>query len=271
VSPTPDSRPEKSAASGGAGALPSPEKLPRHVGIIMDGNGRWAKARGLRRIEGHREGGQAAKRVVAAAADAGIPYLSLYVFSTENWSRAEEEVSYLMFLVRAHLRKEYAFYRRHGVRIVHSGDVEHLPPDIITEIDEVARDTAGFTGLTLNLAINYGGRDEIVRAVRRWVQEGARGPVTEEGLRGFLDHPELPDPDLIIRSANEHRLSNFLLWQSTYAELYFSPKLWPDWTGEDLYAALAEYARRSRTFGGVSNGKETTPGVSNEKATGGTP
>jgi undecaprenyl diphosphate synthase len=218
----------------------------------MDGNGRWAKARGLRRVEGHREGGQAAKRVVAAAAEAGLRYLSLYVFSTENWTRTEEEVSYLMFLVRSHLRKEYDFYRRNGVRIVHSGDLERLPPDIITEIEEVARDTASFTGITLNLAINYGGRDEIVRAFRRFIERGAPGPLAEESFRGYLDHPELPDPDLIIRSANEHRLSNFLLWESAYAELYFSPKLWPDWDGGDLREALAEYARRSRTFGGAT-------------------
>jgi undecaprenyl diphosphate synthase len=252
VSASPDSRPSNEAAPRDIGVPTPPAKLPRHVGIIMDGNGRWARARGMRRVEGHREGGQAAKRVVAAAAAAGLPFLSLYVFSTENWSRTEEEVSYLMFLVRSHLRKEYDFYRRNGVRIVHSGDLERLPPDIVTEIEEVARDTAGFTGLTLNLSINYGGRDEIIRAFRRFAARGEPGQVTEESFRGYLDHPELPDPDLIIRSANEHRLSNFLLWQSAYAELYFSPKLWPDWTGEDLDAALAEYGRRSRTFGGAT-------------------
>jgi undecaprenyl diphosphate synthase len=218
----------------------------------MDGNGRRAKARGKPRTEGHLEGVKAAKRVVAAAAEEGLAFLSLYTFSTENWARAEAEVSYLMFLVRSYLRKEYDFYRENGIRIVHSGDMARLPRDIVTEIEEVTRDTAAFGGLTVNLSINYGGRDEIIRAFNKAILSGAVGPLTEESFREYLDHPELPDPDLIIRSANEHRLSNFLLWESAYAELYFSPTLWPDWTGDDLREALAEYARRSRTFGGAS-------------------
>ena len=224
-------------------------ELPTHVGIIMDGNGRWAKARGKPRTEGHAEGAKAAKRVVTAAVEAGLAYLSLYIFSTENWSRAEEEVSYLMFLVRSYLRKEYDFYRQNSIRIVHSGDIERLQPDIAQEIRDVTRDTAQFKGLTVNLSINYGGRNEIIRAFNKILSEGPREPLTEESFRVYLDHPELPDPDLIIRSANEQRLSNFLLWESAYAELYFSPKPWPDWTGEDLKEALAEYKRRSRTFG----------------------
>jgi undecaprenyl diphosphate synthase len=227
-------------------------KLPRHVGIIMDGNGRWATARGKPRSEGHLEGVKAAKRVVGAAAEAGLEYLSLYTFSTENWARAAEEVSYLMFLVRSYLRKEYDFYRENRIRIVHSGDRDRLPPDIVSEIDDVMRDTAGYTGLTVNLSINYGGRDEILRAFRRWVQSGAREPLTERTFQALLDRPELPDPDLIIRTANEQRLSNFLLWESAYAELYFSPKMWPDWGGDDLRDALADYARRTRRFGGAT-------------------
>jgi undecaprenyl diphosphate synthase len=216
----------------------------------MDGNGRWATARGKARSEGHLEGVKAAKRVVAAAAEAGLPYLSLYTFSTENWTRAQEEVSYLMFLVRSYLRKEYDFYREKGIRIVHSGDRDRLPRDIAEEIDAVTRDTAGYRGLTVNLSINYGGRDEILRAFRRHLDGGAREPLTEESFRKLLDQPEIPDPDLIIRPANEQRLSNFLLWESAYAELYFSPKLWPDWNGDDLQEALEEYARRTRRFGG---------------------
>jgi undecaprenyl diphosphate synthase len=217
----------------------------------MDGNGRWALARGKPRSEGHLEGVKAAKRVVAAAAEAGLPYLSLYTFSTENWTRAQEEVSYLMFLVRSYLRKEYDFYRKNSIRILHTGDMSRLPRDIAQEIQNVVRDTASFTGLTVNLSINYGGRDEILRAFRRAAEAGASSSLTEESFRGFLDQPVLPDPDLIIRSANEQRLSNFLLWQSAYAELYFSPTLWPDWGRDELYEALAEYARRSRTFGGT--------------------
>jgi len=217
----------------------------------MDGNGRWARARGKARTEGHLEGVKAAKRVVAAAAEARLPFLSLYTFSTENWNRAQEEVSYLMFLVRSYLRKEYAFYRENGIRIVHSGDAQGLPRDVRDELEEVMRDTAGFTGLTVNLSINYGGRDEILRAFRRASAAEGEGGLTEDGFRRYLDLPEFPDPDLIIRTSNEHRLSNFLLWQSAYAELYFSPKLWPDWDQGDLYEALVEYGRRARRFGGA--------------------
>ena len=205
------------AAEGGlsrAGGAFDPSKLPRHVGVIMDGNGRWATARGKPRSEGHLEGVKAAKRVVSAAAEAGLRFLSLYTFSTENWARAAEEVSYLMFLLRSYLRKEYDFYRRNGIRIVHSGNTDQLPKDIVQEIRDVARDTAGFSGLTVNLSINYGGRDEILRAFRRFVERGSGGPLTEESFRRYLDQPDLPDPDLIIRTANEQRLSNFLLWES---------------------------------------------------------
>ncbi len=218
----------------------------------MDGNGRWAQARGRPRTDGHLEGVKAAKRVVAAAAEAGLAFLSLYTFSTENWTRAQEEVSYLMGLISLYLKKEYDFYREKRIRILHSGDLDRLPPGIAREIADVTRDTAGYGGLTVNLSINYGGRDEIIRAFRRLMAKDSDEPLTEESFRQYLDHPELPDPDLIIRSANEQRLSNFLLWESAYAELYFSPKLWPDWEGEDLREALAEYANRSRRFGGAS-------------------
>ncbi len=226
--------------------------LPRHVGIIMDGNGRWAAERNKPRSEGHLEGLQAAKRVVKAAAAIGLRYLSLYTFSTENWSRAQEEVSYLMFLIRSHLKKECDFYRRNGIRIVHSGDISRLPREVAAEIRNAVEDTARYGGLTVNLAINYGGRNEILRAFHRAIERGDNDGLTEERFRAFLDRPEMPDPDLIIRSGNERRLSNFLLWESAYAELYFSPKLWPDWCADDLVEALADYARRSRRFGGVS-------------------
>jgi undecaprenyl diphosphate synthase len=233
-------------------SLPDVPRLPCHVGIIMDGNGRWAKQRGKPRTEGHLEGVKAAKRVVAAAAEVGLLFLSLYTFSTENWARAQEEVSYLMGLIGLYLKKEYDFYRHNRIRIVHSGDLLRLPPGVQKEIEDVTRDTAQFDGLTVNLSINYGGRDEIIRAFRRLQTVDSREPLTEESFRQYLDHPEVPDPDLIIRSANEQRLSNFLLWESAYAELYFSSKLWPDWDGDDLREALAEYARRSRRFGGAS-------------------
>lgn len=244
--PSPDREPRASSV------LPDTSRLPRHVGIIMDGNGRWAEARGKPRTEGHLEGVKAAKRVVAAASEAGLAFLSLYAFSTENWTRAQEEVSYLMKLIGLYLKKEYDFYRKNRIRILHSGDLERLPREIAREIDDVTRDTAGYDGLIVNLSINYGGRDEIIRAFRRRLANGSAEPLTEETFRHYLDHPELPDPDLIIRSANELRLSNFLLWESAYAELYFSPKLWPDWDGSDLRAALADYGQRSRRFGGTA-------------------
>jgi undecaprenyl diphosphate synthase len=227
------------------------ERLPRHVGIIMDGNGRWARQRGKPRTEGHLEGGKAAKRVVAAAAELGLSHLSLYVFSTENWARAAEEVSYLMVLVRSNLSKQLDFYRQNGIRIVHSGDLAGLPREIAGEIVDVSRETAGFTGLTLNLAINYGGRDEIVRAVRRAHAAGTVPSLTVESFRAHLDQPAVPDPDLVIRTGGERRLSNFMLWESAYAELYFSAKLWPDWDRQDLVDALVDYCGRSRRFGGA--------------------
>jgi undecaprenyl diphosphate synthase len=215
----------------------------------MDGNGRWARERNKPRTEGHLEGVKAAKRIVKAASEAGLEFLSLYTFSTENWARAEEEVSYLMFLIRAYLKKEYDFYRQNRIRIVHSGDIERLPADIREELVSVTADTAGFDGLTVNLSINYGGRDEIIRAVKRMRERETGGELTEESFRAYLDHPEIPDPDLLIRSGGEQRVSNYLLWESAYAELYFSPKLWPDWDRQDLLDALSDYGRRARRFG----------------------
>lgn len=231
-----------------------PERLPIHVGIIMDGNGRWARQRNLNRTAGHREGLKATKAIVKAAADLGIKYLSLYTFSTENWKRAQEEVSFLMGLVHQHLRKEYDFYRENEIRIRHSGDLSGLPPEVQEDIRTVIQDTASHTRLTVNLAINYGGKNEIVRAVRKLIQSNPSltpEEVTETSIEQNLDNPDIPDLDLIIRTAGELRLSNFLLWESAYAELYFSPKLWPDFTPEDFLEALLNYQSRNRKFGGV--------------------
>jgi len=225
--------------------------LPTHIGIIMDGNGRWAQARGLGRTEGHKEGLRAAKRITKAASDAGIRVLSLYVFSTENWKRAEQEVSFLMFLLKSNLLKEWDFYRENHIRVVHSGDLARLPSEVQSDIRQVQTDTAAFDGLTVNLAINYGGQDEILRAVRRWEADPKRGSLDAGVLERYLDQ-QLPPVDLLIRTAGEQRLSNFLLWQSAYAEFHFSPKFWPDWTAEDLNEALMDYQRRERKFGGVS-------------------
>jgi undecaprenyl diphosphate synthase len=224
-------------------------RVPAHVGLIMDGNGRWAKARGLPRTEGHREGLKTAKVIVKAAEDLGIRFLSLYVFSTENWKRAADEVGFLMTLIKQHLAAELDFYRSNGVRVLHSGDADGLPSDIVREIREVEVETASFERMTVNLAINYGGRDEIVRAVRRLASSG-QAP-SEEALRGAMDHPELPYPDLIIRTSDEKRMSNFLVWESAYSELWFSEKYWPDFGPEDLAMAVAAYKGRERRYGGA--------------------
>jgi len=227
--------------------------LPVHVGIIMDGNGRWATQRGLPRSEGHRQGLETAKSIVLAAAKTGIRFLSLYVFSTENWKRTAEEVGFLMGLIKIHLRSELAFYKANGIKIVHSGDPAGLPTDILGEIRTVEAATARFDGMVLNLAINYGGRDEIVRALARIVHGGAvpKAGIDAAAIAAALDQPSIPDPDLIIRTGNEYRFSNFLLWESAYSEFFFSETLWPDFSALDLQAAIADYGRRERRFGGL--------------------
>jgi undecaprenyl diphosphate synthase len=227
--------------------------LPVHIGIIMDGNGRWAQKRGQIRTQGHLEGLKAAKRIVKAASDRGIKYLTLYAFSTENWKRAAGEVSFIMGLIKQYLRGELDFYRENRIRIRHTGDAAALPHDIQAELAKAASDTKDFTGMQVILAINYGGRDEIVRALRRLGAEGKiAANISEKDIAACLDNPDVPDPDLIIRSAGELRTSNFLLWEGAYAELYVSPKLWPDWTGEDLALALDEFQNRDRRFGGIT-------------------
>ncbi len=228
---------------------PKDPTLPRHVGVIMDGNGRWATERNLRRTRGHQEGVEAAKRVVIELEKLGVEFLSLYAFSTENWRRTEEEVSFLMALVARNLRDHYDFYRENKIRLHHSGDLAGLPPDVRSEIAAVTRDTEGYSGIQVNLAVNYGGRNEIIRAIKRWCDRGD-SDLTEQTLATFLDLPQFPDPDLIIRTGGEQRISNFLLWQSAYSEWIFSPKLWPDWCDEDIRSAIAEYQHRVRNFGG---------------------
>jgi undecaprenyl diphosphate synthase len=221
----------------------------------MDGNGRWAKNRGQLRTQGHLEGLKAAKRIVKAAADRGISYLTLYTFSTENWKRAAGEVGFIMALVKEYLRGEMDFYRENGIRIRHAGYKEGLPGDIQRELDAACGDTRDFKGLQVILALNYGGRDEIARAVRRMLDAepglNARA-VTPETIGRYLDNPDVPDPDLIIRTAGEFRTSNFLLWEGAYSEYFISGKFWPDWGEADLLDAVGAYANRNRRFGAVS-------------------
>ncbi|MDR2602177.1 MAG: di-trans,poly-cis-decaprenylcistransferase [Spirochaetaceae bacterium] len=231
--------------------------IPAHVGIIMDGNGRWAKKRGQMRSSGHLEGLKAAKRIAAFASDIGVKYLSYYVFSTENWRRAQNEVDFIMGLVMKYLREEFEFYKKNNIRVRHAGDTSGLKPDIAQEIRDISKETKDFNGMQIILALNYGGRDEIVRAVRRFlVSESHASPekkaLTEDILRRYLDNPDIPDPDLIIRTAGEQRTSNFLLWESAYSELYFSRTLWPDFSEADFRSALEAYANRERRFGAIA-------------------
>ena len=233
--------------------MDSADSKPSHIGIIMDGNGRWAKKRGQIRSAGHREGLNAAKAVVKAASDMGIKNLSLYVFSTENWKRTEDEISFLMVLIKSYLKKEYQFYKDNGIRVVHSGDLERLPPDIQKEIITVSEQTAAFTGLTVNLLINYGGQDEIIRAVNKHISSHPGEPLDKAVLEQNMDCPDMPPVDLMIRTGGDTRISNFLIWQIAYAELYYSDKLWPDFGPVDLEEAINSFKGRERRFGGVKS------------------
>jgi undecaprenyl diphosphate synthase len=223
--------------------------LPQHVAIIMDGNGRWAQSQGKARTRGHLEGVKAAKRIVRAALASGIRYLTLFTFSTENWKRTTKEVSYLMFLIKNHLRREIKFYEENRIRLVSSGNLIRIPEDVLHVLQKVTERTEAFNRMTLNLAIDYGGRDEIVRAVNQAIRNSNGGGITEEDIRCHLDHPEIPDPDLIIRTGQECRISNFLIWQGAYSELYFSSKMWPEWEESDLREALDSYGCRERRYG----------------------
>jgi undecaprenyl diphosphate synthase len=228
---------------------------PKHIGIIMDGNGRWAQKRGQLRTQGHLEGLAAAKRIVKAASDLGVSFMTLYTFSTENWKRVGDEVGFIMGLVKQYLRGELDFYRENRIRIRHTGAREGMPQDILHELDEVCRETGGFEGLQVILALNYGGRDEIARAVGKLIADGkAAGGITEEKISRYMDNPDIPDPDLIIRTAGEFRTSNFLLWEGAYAEYYISEKLWPDFQKEDMALAIKSYNSRERRFGAVPEG-----------------
>ncbi|WP_149554115.1 polyprenyl diphosphate synthase [Treponema pectinovorum] len=226
--------------------------LPTHVALIMDGNGRWAKNKGLPRTAGHKEGLSSAKKIVAAAAKLGIKYVTLYTFSTENWKRAQEEVGYLMTLIKGHLRAEFQFYKNNGIKIEHIGDLSGLPKDVQSEIIKAKEETKDFTGTTCILAINYGSRDEIVRAVKKLIEnKQVSSLITEQELSSQLDLPFVPDVDLMIRTGGEQRLSNFLLWQCAYAEFIFTDTLWPDYTEDEFFDNIIEFQKRNRRFGSV--------------------
>lgn len=232
--------------------------VPRHIAVIMDGNGRWAKKRGLPRKAGHKVGAETFRTIATYCKDIGVQYFTVYAFSTENWKRPQDEVDALMNLFRTYLREAAETMVARGVAVRVLGDLSVLPEDIRRQIDEVhaLADTLGENAATASLCINYGGRDEIknaVRALAKQVQDGTLNPedITEDSISQNLYTAHMPDPDLIIRPSGEIRTSNFLLWQSAYSEYYFTDVLWPDFSTQDMDAAIADFNRRSRRFGGV--------------------
>jgi undecaprenyl diphosphate synthase len=232
-------------------------RIPRHVAIVMDGNGRWAAQRGLPRTKGHEAGERALYDVVEGALEIGLPYLSVYAFSTENWARPASEVRFLMNFNRALIRRRRDELNERGVRIRFLGRRDwRLPRSVQREMDEAERMTRGNTKLSLQVALNYGGRAEVVDAVKRLLEEHGAGRVrgeriTERSIGRRLYLPDTPDPDLVIRTSGEMRISNFLIWEAAYSELWFTPVLWPDFDREHLFEAIRDFQKRDRRFGGV--------------------
>ena len=227
-------------------------RVPGHVAIIMDGNGRWATERGLPRTAGHRAGAENIRRLVERFAEHGVRYVTLFAFSTENWNRPRSEVSVIFRLVERFLQRELEHLRRNNVRLRHFGHLEQLPEPLRRRVEEAIALTRDNDRLMLNVCFSYGGRDEIVTAMRRIAEAGiAPDDIDEATVSAHLFTGGLPDPDLVIRTAGEQRISNFLLWQSAYAELYFTPACWPDFGREDIDLALVEYGRRKRKFGAL--------------------
>lgn len=223
-----------------------------HIGLIMDGNGRWATQRQLPRAAGHIEGLKSCKKIVVAATQLDIQYLTLYVFSTENWKRPEQEVKYLMNLLEKKLPGELQFFMENGIRIKVRGDVQSLSQEVRNSINSVIEATKNNNRLTVILCINYGGQDEISRAVNRFIEKNPGKEITIGDIEKNLDNPDIPAPDIIVRSAGELRLSNFMLWDSAYAEFLSIQKLWPDWDKPELEYILHEYSQRTRKYGGLA-------------------
>ncbi len=233
------------------------KKVPLHVAVIMDGNGRWARRQGKPRVEGHRHGVRAVREVTEAAAELGVRYLTLFAFSTENWQRPREEVNALMGLLVNTLNSEVETLMKNNIALRAIGELESLPPEVHANLMKTVDQTAGNRGMTLVLALSYSARGEITRAARelaRQVREGTLDPeqIDEPRFAEALQTHGIPDPDILIRTSGEYRISNFLLWQIAYTELYFTTKLWPDIRKEDLYEAILDYQRRERRFGRIS-------------------
>jgi undecaprenyl diphosphate synthase len=230
------------------------EKLPRHVAIIMDGNGRWALSRGLPRLAGHKAGTENLRRIIRASVEFGVKYLTIYAFSTENWGRPPEEVQGLMYILEDVLDRELAELHKEGVQLRHIGRLERLAPNLQEKVLDAIEMTKNNDRLVLNVAFNYGGRDEIVNAIQNIIKDGVRPEdVTEALVSRYLYTAGVPDPDLIIRPSGELRVSNFLIWQGAYSELYVTPKYWPDFDKNEYRHALETYASRDRRYGKVSS------------------
>jgi undecaprenyl diphosphate synthase len=233
------------------------ERLPRHIAVIMDGNGRWAKRRRLPRIAGHRAGIRAVRQAVEACARLGVPYLTLYAFSVENWKRPHTEVKLLMSLLREYLRKEIGELNKHNISLGVIGRIEELPPSVQKDLQNAIEKTAANGGMRLTLALNYGARAELVDAVRKLTEKLKRNgdvEIDEETVSRYLYTRGLPDPDLLIRTSGEMRLSNFLLWQIAYSEIWVTETLWPDFSQEHLFGAIIDFQKRERRYGGLGLG-----------------
>lgn len=224
--------------------------FPRHVAIIMDGNGRWARKRGLPRILGHRAGMKSVKRVIKSASEMGLEYLTLYAFSTENWKRPAKEVSALMSLLKEYIQIEGENLKKNNIRVNVLGDISKVPADSRAAIEKIVSETAANSGLSLNIALNYGGRQEILRAVNNIIKDGLCN-VDDKTFSNYLYTRGMPDPDLLIRTSGEYRISNFLLWQMAYTEIYITKTLWPDFDKKELLKALDNFSSRQRRFGGI--------------------
>ena len=226
------------------------DNLPKHIAIIMDGNRRWAKNKNLPVNLGHKDGAKTLEKVVRYANKIGIKYITVYAFSTENWKRTEKEVGFLMNLIHIHLCGELDFYKQNGIKINHIGDIDSLPDSIKKDITEAIEDTKDFSGMTLNLAINYGGRDEIIRGIKKIIYSKINeNEISEQLISKYLDMPQSPDVDLLIRTGGEKRLSNFLLWHIPYAEQIYTDTLWPDYTDEEFIKNIEDFSHRNRRFG----------------------
>lgn len=235
------------------------ENIPNHVAIIMDGNGRWAKKRGLPRNFGHKQGSAAVRKICEAAYQLGVKYLTVYAFSTENWSRPQDEVDALMKILQNYLTDALKECKENNMRVRILGDISALTPKLQDSIRKLEKESSVYDGLQFQIALNYGGRDEILRCVNKMMAEYKENgipdaPITEEDIKKHLDTADIPDPDLLIRTSGEQRISNFLLWQLAYTEFYFTDTLWPDFDKEELQKAIAYYAGRDRRYGGL--GKE---------------